>query len=231
MKLTDMQKKPSYKELNKVTESRFGVSIDYDNLTVAQARKMRSKIDETISKIRSSSAIHKSEKSPKYLEMLMVRESLNSWIKEKRHLAESEMAQAQVMLAAKDMVDTVQDMIEKVGKLQNEQLPALGDAIRDSIGAAQADTYKSTVGGVLGSLVQQLNQARDQLDQQARGLSGEEVPDMAMPEAGADAGMGGEDLGLPTDGGEEFDLGAEGDGFDATDAAAGGPEEAGRELR
>ena len=239
-----MTNKPSLKKLNKVTESRFGFAIDYNAITYPRAEKMRNKIMETVNAIRKSSAIHTAERDPKYLEMLIVYEGLSRWIDaykaqepmRRRKLKEGEIGQAEAILAAKDMVDTAQDMIEKVGKMQNEQLPALIDSIRDQIGAEQADGFKGSVGQVLTALAATLNQTREQLDGAARALTGESAAqpmgmagDMgagAPPDAGA---MGGEeDVAMPSFGsnGEE-----ETDEFGASDAAAGGPEELGRERR
>ena len=220
--------KPTLKQLNKVTESRFGFQIDYDAITLPKAEAMRGKIMETVNRIRSTSAIHTAERNPKYLEMLVIYEGLSRWIDAYRtQLTEGEVGQAEVLLAAKDMTGTIQDTIEKVGKMQNEQLPALVDSIRDQIGSAQADTFKGTVGQVLANLNQQLTQAREALDGASRGLSGAEAPDMGMGAAGAAP-----DLGIPrvdqTSAPDDF--GGE-ENFAADDAAAGGPESLGREMR
>jgi len=175
MKLTDMSQKPSLKKLNQVTESRFGFKLDYESITLPKANAMRNKILETVTRIRKSSAIHTAEKNPKYLEMLIVYEGLSRWIDAHKvqQLNEDELGTAAAILAAKDMVDTTQDMIEKIGKMQNEQLPALLDSIRDQIGSEQADAFKNTVGQVLTTLAQQASQAREQLDTSARALTGE----------------------------------------------------------
>ena len=240
MKLSNMIRKPSLQKLNKVTESRFGFQIDYDAITLPKATAMRSKIYETVNNIRKSSAIHTAERDPKYLEMLIVYEGLSRWIdaykeqQTRRKLKEGELGQAEAILAAKDVVDTVQDMIEKVGKMQNEQLPALIDSVRDQIGSAQADAFKNTVGLALTTLSQQLGQGREALDGGARALTGEQGDAMAMPDPMA-GGMGGEepDLDPSLDDGSMDDLGAEAppDEFGASDAAAGGPEELGRDRR
>jgi len=177
MKLTDLPQTPSLKKLNQVTESRFGFKLDYESITLPKANAMRDKILETVTRIRKSSAIHTAEKNPKYLEMLIVYEGLSRWIDAHKvqRLNEDEVGTAAAILAAKDMVDTTQDMIEKVGKMQNEQLPALLDSIRDQIGSEQADAFKNTVGQVLMTLSQQVSQAREQLDASARALTGEDT--------------------------------------------------------
>jgi hypothetical protein len=228
MKLSNMIKSPSLKKLNNITESRFGFNVDYNALTLPQAVKMRNKIFETVNKIRHSSAIHTAEQNPKYLNMLIVYEGLSQFIDLKsksKRLIEGELGQAQTMLAAKDMVDTIQDLIEKVGKMQNEQLPALIDSIRDQIGSAQADAFKGTVSSSLTLLTATLGQTREQLDNSARALTGE---NMDMGDAiAADQNVEQED-----DSGDEQEASDdEGDGFSGTELSAGGESPAGRERR
>jgi hypothetical protein len=164
------------------------------------------------------------------MELLTVRESLGTWLQSQRQqLTEGEVGNAEVLLAAKDMVDSVQDAIEKVGKMQNEQLPQLLDSIRDQIGSEQAEAFKNAVGTTLETLMSGLQAAREGVDSGVRVLSGEQLDNpMAMPgdELGAPVGDTGA-LPLPTS-----DLDAEeADGFAATDAAAGGTETLGREKR
>ena len=230
MKLTDMSQKPSLKKLNKVTESRFGFSLDYESITLPKAEAMRNKILETVTQIRKSSAIHTAEKNPKYLEMLIVYEGLSRWIDAHniQQLNEDELGTAAAILAAKDMVDTTQDMLEKIGKMQNEQLPALLDSIRDQIGSEQADAFKNTVGQVLTTLSQQVGQAREQLDASSRALTGEE------PAMGQDPAAMGQDpnaVAAPQAG--ELDQTAEvpADELSGADVDAGGTAPLGRDRR
>jgi len=214
------------KRLNKVMESRFGFSIDYDNLTYAKAQRLSYAISENLSKIRKSYGIHTAEKNPKYMEMLMVQEGLNSWLNQQEPLMEGELETAEAVLAAKDMVDSVQDMITDASKMLNEELPPLLDVIRDQVGTAQADAYKNTVTGALQGLMDSLNSTRDALDNGARSLAGEQV---AQPmDMGGSATLGGA-AELPAPEVNDFDS-EDDDGFAATDAAAG-DDELGRERR
>jgi hypothetical protein len=215
------------KRLNKVMESRFGFAIDYDNLTYAKAQRLSYAIAENLNQIRRTHGAHTAEQNPKYMEMLMVREGLASWLAQQdRVLTEGEQEKAEAVLAAKDMVDSVQDMITDASKMLNEQLPPLLDTIRDQVGQPQADSFKQTVTAALQGLMDSLNGARDALDQGARGLAGEQTSAAPMdmgsgPDLEADGA--GPDL--------ENDFDSEDDGFSATDAAAGGSEEMGRERR
>jgi len=227
MKLSEMAVTDA-KKINKVMESRFGFALDFSKLTVEKAERLSETIQANLDKIRYSVDLHTAERNPRYMELLTVRESLNAWLEENRQqLTEGEVGNAEVLMAAKDMVDSVQDAIEKVGKMQNEQLPQLLDSIRDQVGSEQADGFKNAVGTTLDALMQNLQTAREGVDKGVRILSGEAVDNpMAMP--GDD--LSGGDTELPPAPGSDLDQ-DETDGFGATDAAVGGAEEIGRELR
>ena len=173
------------------------------------------------------------------MELLMVREGLYRWIEENRVLTESEIAKSGAILAAKDIVDSMQDMLEDISKMQNEQLPALLDTIRDQIGQPQADAFKGTVAPLLQQLTSALQGARETADGAARTLAGEQTAaPMGMPGADPMAGgaMGADPMagGTPPMPGGEDDMDSEvdtGDGFDATDSAAGGNLDLGRDKR
>jgi hypothetical protein len=226
MNLKDISPKATPKKMNRIMESRFGFSIDYDNLNLNKAARLNNSLTENINRIRKSYGVHTAEKNPKYMELLLVREALSKWIAERNQLNESEMGKSEAILAAKDMVDSIQDMLEKVSKMQVEQMPALIDTIRDQIGNDQADNFKNSVGGLLASMVEQLTQAREQADGAARSLAGEgPAAGMAMPGSEPAAAPAGSDAGA------QLDQLAGADNFAATDAAAGGPEELGRETR
>jgi len=228
MRLTEMGTKPTAKKINKVMESRFGIKIDYANLDFTKAYKLARGLTESLNQIKSSHGAHQAEKNPKYMELLMVREGLHRWMVENKQILimESEMGKSQAILAAKDMVDSIQDMLEDVSKIQNEQMPALLDTIRDQIGMEQADQFKASVGTLLANMVEQLGAAREAADTAARQLAGEQVAQpmgmgSAMPPVAAPDGMG-----MGADMGSDMDT----DEFAATDAAAG-PNEIGRERR
>jgi hypothetical protein len=81
-----------------------------------------------------------------------------------RYLKESEVQQAQVVLAAQDMVDKMQSMLEDTTEMQFKELPALVDSIRNQIGMEQATQFNTDVTGALQGLVQNLQGAKQQLE-------------------------------------------------------------------
>jgi hypothetical protein len=228
MKLSEMAR-TSPKKINKLMESRFGFSINFDKLTVEKAEHLSETISANLNKIRHSVELHTAERNPRYMELLTVQEGLNAWLEQNRRtLVEGEVSNAEVLLAAKDMVDSVQDTIEKVGKMQNEQLPQLLDSIRDQIGSEQAEQFKQAVGASLDTLMQNLQAAREGVDGGVGILTGQapQPMDLGTDELSTDLATG---MVPPT---SDLDVEEpESDGFAATDAASGGAEELGREPR
>ena len=223
MNLKDINPVASSQKMNTLMSSRFGFKIDFSRLNYGKAVHLSNSISENLNRIRRSYGVHTAEKNPKYMELLMVRESLNKWLKENRRLMEGELGKSEAILAAKDMVDSLQDMVEKVSKMQVEQLPALIDTIRDQMGPQNADQFKSSMGQLLTDLAGTLAQARETADTSARQLAGEEVAGAAgaMPLPGGPESMPDSDM--------DSDAGM--DAFAASDAAAGGAEPVGREKR
>jgi hypothetical protein len=140
-------------------------------------------------------------------------------------LMEDELGQAQAMLAAKDMVDSMQDMIEDISKMLNEQLPPLTDSIRTAIGSAEADSFKASASSTLSSLLTTVQSSRDAMDQAVRTLSGEPAG-VTVPGAAPTADMTAPDLGD-----DDLEMPDAEDDFGASDAAVGGDLPLGREKR
>lgn len=215
-------------KMNNLMQSRFGFTIDYSRLSYAKAQQLSALVNENINRIRRSYGVHTAERNPKYMELLMMRESLGRWMNENQNLMESEMGKSEAILAAKDMVDSIQDMVEKVSKMQVEQLPALIDTIRDQIGMTEADAFKNAMSGLLTSISQELATARETADTSARQLAGEDMGGAGLGMAPTADTLGAPDLAAP-DLSEPSDFDT--DEFGATDAAAGGAEPVGRAKR
>ena len=237
MNLKQLSPAPNSNRMNNLLQSRFGFKLDYSRMTYGKAQALNQLVSENIARIRKSYGVHTAERNPKYMELLMVRESLGRWMGENRHLMEGELGRSEAILAAKDMVDSIQDMVEKVSKMQVEQLPALIDTIRDQIGMQEADQFKQGMGDLLTNISQALADARETADSSARVLAGEEgatigpvggmgAEPMPGAELGAEPMPGAPAMGEPSD----LDM-AGGDEFGATDAAAGGEEAVGRAKR
>jgi len=109
-------------------------------------------------------------------------------------LRESEVQQAQVVLAAQDMVDKMQSMLEDASEMQFKELPALVDSIKNQVGVDQASQFNTDANTALTGLIQNIQGAKQQLDQAlavitgtaAMPLPGTEPQPMMQPEMGAE---------------------------------------------
>jgi hypothetical protein len=124
-----------------------------------------------------------------------------------RRLHESEIQQAQVVLAAQDMVDRVQKMLEDVTSMQFKDLPALVDQVKNEVGIQQSAQFNTDATTALSGLVQNLQASKTQLEQALGVVTGQEVSPPGMnalggkqppapagaPELGADTNMNNDD--------------------------------------
>ena len=91
----------------------------------------------------------------------------------RRMLNEGEVESAESLLASKDLVDRLQDTIEELGKMSNDELPHLVDAIRNSFGAEKATAYQSTANSVLNDLLNNVKEKKAELENATLVLSGD----------------------------------------------------------
>jgi hypothetical protein len=112
-----------------------------------------------------------------------------------RRLNESEIQQAQVVLAAQDMVDKMQAMLEDVSELQFKELPALVDSIKNQVGVDQAAQFNADATTALTGLLQNIQGAKQQLDAALNVVTGQAPAGAAAAGAmGADIAAGAGDM-------------------------------------
>lgn len=141
-------------------------------------------------------------------------------------LNESEVQQAQVVLAAQDMVDKMQGMLEDVSELQFKELPALVDSIKNQVGVDQAAQFNADATTALTGLLQNIQGAKQQLDAALGVVTGQAPAGAAAAGAmGADIAAGAGDMAAAgADMAAAGDMGAEMGADAALDAAAAGAE-------
>lgn len=141
-------------------------------------------------------------------------------------LQEDEEAKAKTITAAGDIVNDFTGWMQRIGQYQTKAIIELADSIRAEFGAAESEAFKQKVGPALTNALETLTQQREALSNAVAELAGEAMPETPMgmePDAGMDA-----DIGL--DVAEPDSMNPE-DEFAASDAAVGGDETAGREMR
>jgi uncharacterized protein (DUF1330 family) len=148
-------------------------------------------------------------------------------------IREGEEEKAELIMAARDMVDRITGWMEDTANMQAESMLELIDSIRDELGSDVAMEFESSVKPALATIYTALESSRGQLTTGVAIITGENEPAMM-----GDEQLGGDELGGDELGGDEIDGGevasdefAADDDFAADAAAAGGEEAAGRATR
>ena len=112
-----------------------------------------------------------------------------------RTLLEQDLDQAELVLAAKDMVDRIQKMAENLAEMQVEELMPLVDAMKEHFGPDVAQVFNSSVEATLQQALDTIKATRDGVDNAVLALTGEapvqsDMGAMPAPEMGMDADPG-----------------------------------------
>jgi hypothetical protein len=152
-------------------------------------------------------------------------------IRARRRLRESEIQQAQVVLAAQDMVDQVQKMLEQISAMQFKDLPALTDSIKNDMGVDQATAYQSAAAAALTQLLAGVQQGKTALEGAQGTLTGT-APVVPGAEPAAPAADMGADLNAEPAADIDVDVDAEvAPAGEEEPTPLGAPEALGRERR
>lgn len=141
------------------------------------------------------------------------------------HLFEGELERAQIILAAKDVLERLQKMAEGLAKMTAEDIMPISDNMKGVFGTEVAETFESVANEQLASALEAVRSAKEQLNTQVLRMEGKISPEEAaapsndmMNDGGEEGSEGGDDLGGD-------DLGAEGgDDLGGDDLGAGGEE-------
>ena len=125
--------------------------------------------------------------------------------------------EAEVIMAARALADDVQDMVARLGKMVNEDLPAIQDQMRAELGAEVAAGFQDSMVSAVDGHLAQTKATKQMMDDAIGTLSGDAPMDSGM--------MADEPMGEPMPVADEPMEPAVDDAMDVNDPAAAGPEE------
>lgn len=221
------------KKLNRVLADTFNHEVDLSEMSTDSLNRMLSTTNAKMIAIKESDL--KYWENPQYNKLGLIAHQIKEYLSEiaparadgKRMktkesvVMEDELEQAEVMLAAQELVDELQGMVEDVAEMQVQKLMPIVDAMKEQVGFEQAEAYNNAADGALAQLLDAMKTAKGAVENAtltARGEApAEPAPtDMAMdPEAPAEEPM---DMETP-------------DEFGGDDAEAGEENPIGRELK
>lgn len=217
--------------VKKALKEHFEVNMNFKKLRLSETKSMLSRVRGLITEARTDKTAHSRHQNPAYMKLVMMEQALTDHygdlrVHQRIMLENEEVQKSQVILAAQDMIDSIQKMVEQISKMKVEELPAVVTGVNNEIGTNEGGQFDSTVSEALTTLEGALTAAKGSLNGalgQITGAGGDFGGDMG----GEEVEFGGEEE-LPD--GEEEEFGGEVDMGDELPE----PEElggAGRERR
>lgn len=219
MKLTEFNKKP-HLMAKKALKENFNTDINLEKMNLGETRNMLGKVKSLISEVRDTNNVYSSETNPTYLKLVFMEQALSNYYAELKYQPEhngrivvenENVEQAQVVLAAKDMIDSVQKMIEDVSDMLVKELPAVVDSVSAEIGTSEAEQFNGQATDALSGLQAALTQAKTGLQGALGIVTGQGGGFGASMNAGLDASMNEPELDAMDNQAEELPMPPEAD--------------------
>jgi hypothetical protein len=217
MKLTEFDNK-KISTAKQALNEHYSLPFNTKRMTVTETKSMLSKVRGLINETKSSAEFYQSQTSPSYMKLVFMEQALadhfsylQSLPKTRIVVENEEVEKSQVVLAAQDMVDQIQKMVEEVSDMLVKELPALTSGVQSEIGVNESETFNQQVTEALTALQASLTQSKGTLQSALNGITGqggEMAADNAFgdeaPEMSADMDMSA-DMAAPA-GGEDFSV-------------------------
>lgn len=233
MNIREFSKPLTSKALNESLAKTFGQKINLDAFTNQQLEDVRNKLRTKVFTMEQELPYDSLHKNTDYQKNKLFIDTIHAALAEREEkeskvvestITEGEEDKAELVMAAKDMVDRITSWMEDTAEMQADSMLQLADAIRDEIGSEASESFVATVKPSLESLYTALESTRGSLTQGVGQLTGEaEAP---APDMGAEP--------MPPEGDMEPEMEPTTDTedeFAAAEAGTGGEAEAGREKR
>jgi uncharacterized protein YoxC len=127
--------------------------------------------------------------------------------------------EAEVVMAVRALADDIQDHVERLGRMVNEDIPAIADQMIHEFGADSAAQFKDSAEQVLSSALESAKAAKEGVNQLVGGITGTGAD---MTGLGDTSDLGDIDSDLGGDSIDDLALEPE---MDMNEPAAAGPEE------
>jgi hypothetical protein len=168
MKLTEFNLRPTT-VAKKALKEHFNTNLNVDNMSLYDTQRMMRKVSGLMNEMRQKSNGHATEQNPAYLKLVFMEQALSHHYGElkalpmynTRMVVENEQVEkSQVILAAQEMVDAMQKMIEQVSDMLVKELPAVVDGVNSEVGTNEGEQFQQQVSEALTSLQAALSQSQ-----------------------------------------------------------------------
>ena len=179
MKLTEFDNK-KISTASKALNEHYSLPFNTKRMTVTETKSMLGKVRGLINETKSSTDFYQSQTSPSYMKLVFMEQALadhfnylQSLPKTRIVVENEEVEKSQVVLAAQDMVDQVQKMVEEVSDMLVKELPALTSGVQSEIGVNESESFNQQVTEALTALQAALTQSKGTLQSALNGITGQ----------------------------------------------------------
>jgi hypothetical protein len=216
MKLTDFDKN-KIATTEKALKENYNVSMNFNKMSLPASQTMLKKVRGLISEAKQSQDFYSKKTTPAYMKLVFMEQALSYRVSELMSrpsrivLENEEVEKSQVVLAAQDMVDSVQKMIEEVSDMLVKELPALTDSIQSEIGANEGTQFSSQASEALTAIQSALTSSQATLKSALGTITGQGGMEEFEPDMGGDAAAMGEPESVPGEEEAEMDIDVSGE--------------------
>ena len=228
----------SVSKLNKILADTFNHEVDLSSMNYESLNRMLSSTNAKIQAIKESDLTY--WENAQYNKLGLIQHQIKTYITElaparadgkrmktkESTIMEADLDQAEVLLAAQELVDEMQGMVEDVAEMQVQKLMPIVDAMKQQVGFEVAEAYNNAADGALGALLDQMKQAKEALENATLTARGEQPATPAPTDMGMDDDA--MDPDAPMDGTQNMNMDDE---FAGDEAMAGEENPVGRELK
>ena len=202
MKLKDLNQKP-VKVATRALRENYNIELAVERMNSYQTSTMLRKVRGLLAETRATAPSNlQGQMKLKFMEQALAARLHELRSTRSRIVFENEeVDKSQAVLAAQEMADSVQKMIEQVSDMLVKELPALVDSIQSDIGINEGEQFNQQAGEALRALQDALTQSKTALSGAVGTITGQGGE--ADFSAGMDAGA--EDMeALPAPGDEDM---------------------------
>jgi hypothetical protein len=204
MKIKDIGKPVTARSLNESLAARYGSKIDLNKFTLEQLEDTRNKLRTKLKAVETMESFENVHNET-YQKTKMFLDVLNAEISERggdvnlgrarsRVVREGSEDEAELVMAAKQMVERLTGWMEDVAEMQTQSMLELADSIREELGSEVSEQYVNTVKPSFESLYGVMEETRKALTTGVGLLTGDAQADQSLGgEEGMDAGLEGGD--------------------------------------
>lgn len=157
MNLQELQENKKTRVVKRALREHYELDLDFEKLSGDKARKLLKQVKGLINEAKKHGSYNGHNDST-YIKLIMVEQALSDRLSDLRNplyrvvVENEEVQKSQVILAAQDLVDSLQKMLEDVSKMNVEELNAVVDGMKNEFGVVEGNEFGQSVGATLSTL-------------------------------------------------------------------------------